>query len=301
MRGVSRPGRVGPVWLLGLLVLAGCVATDPAPPSSTTTTTTTTTSTTTTSPTPTPATTAVPTPTLPPGVTPPPAWLGTRPLPLDAAGKPLPAPTPPELSDRRFTTDDLLDPPPDDRFHSSVGPVPKSVVARSTWTEDCPVGLEDLSYLTLTFRGFDARPHTGEMIVAREVASDVVAVFADLYAAGFPIEEMRVTARAELEADPTGDGNTTGAFVCRPVTGGRGWSEHAYGLAIDVNPFHNPYVRDDLVLPELAGDYTDRSRDLPGMIVEGDAVTAAFDAIDWEWGGRWSSLKDYQHFSLRGR
>ena len=37
------------------------------------------------------------------------------------------------------------------------------------------------------------------------------------------------------------------------------------------------------------------------MITEGDVVTQAFDRIGWEWGGRWSSLKDYQHFSATGR
>jgi hypothetical protein len=30
-------------------------------------------------------------------------------------------------------------------------------------------------------------------------------------------------------------------------------------------------------------------------------VVRAFAAIGWEWGGDWTSLKDYQHFSLSGR
>ncbi len=126
-------------------------------------------------------------------------------------------------------------------------------------------------------------------------------MFARLFEAGFPIEEMSITPQEGLEAPPTGDGNDTEMFVCRPVTGGTGWSEHAYGLAIDVDPFQNPYVKGDIVLPELARAYTDRSRLLPGVITEGDAVTAAFDDIGWGWGGRWNSLKDYQHFSRSGR
>jgi carbonic anhydrase/acetyltransferase-like protein (isoleucine patch superfamily) len=73
-----------------------------------------------------------------------------------------------------------------------------------------------------------------------------------LFAARFPIEEMRVTSPAELDAPPTGDGNNTSAFVCRPVRGQDNRSAHAYGLAIDLNPFCNPYTKDDLVLPELA-------------------------------------------------
>jgi hypothetical protein len=54
------------------------------------------------------------------------------------------------------------------------------------------------------------------------------------------------------------------------------------------------------VLPELSSAYLDRERDLPGMITPGDPVVEAFAAIGWEWGGYWSTLKDYQHFSDNG-
>ena len=37
------------------------------------------------------------------------------------------------------------------------------------------------------------------------------------------------------------------------------------------------------------------------MIREGDAFVRAVDAIGWQWGGRWSSLKDYQHFTALDR
>jgi hypothetical protein len=68
-----------------------------------------------------------------------------------------------------------------------------------------------------------------------------------------------------------------------------------------VNPFHNPYVRDDIVLPELASAYVDREHRRPGMIHPGDVVTAAFGKIGWSWGGDWDSLKDWMHFSATGR
>jgi hypothetical protein len=84
-------------------------------------------------------------------------------------------------------------------------------------------------------------------------------VFRRLHAARFPLEEVRIITSEELDLPPTGDGNVTSAFVCRPTVGGSRWSEHAYGRAIDINPFHNPYVRGDLVLPELAGAYVDRA------------------------------------------
>jgi hypothetical protein len=234
------------------------------------------------------------------GATPAPDWLGTRELPVGPAGWPAAQQTPPELRDRRIVTVDYLPPPADGAFHATVGPVPPSVGRRSTWSARCPVALADLRYVTVSFRGFDARAHTGELIVHREVAADVVTVFRTLFAAGFPIEEMRVTTPADLTAAPTGDGNDTSAFVCRPTRGQTTWSAHAYGKAIDVDPFPNPYRSGARVLPELATAYLDRSRRLPGMILAGGPVVAAFRSVGWTWGGEWTSPTDYMHFSATG-
>jgi hypothetical protein len=170
----------------------------------------------------------------------------------------------------------------------------------ATWSPACPVRLADLRYLTVSFRGFDGRAHTGELVVHRRVADQVVSVFARLYRASFPIEEMRLVTTADLEAHPTGDGNNTAAYVCRAARKQTRWSAHAYGLAVDVDPFQNPYRRGDLVLPELASAYLDRGRVRPGMIRAGDVVTRAFAAIGWTWGGTWRSPVDLMHFSATG-
>lgn len=234
-----------------------------------------------------------------------PKWLGTRTLPTRGDGSVAPQTTPEELSDRRLITVDSLPPPTGPTFEASATPLgaPEnaSVLARSTWTEDCPVPLGELTYITVSFWGFDETAHTGELIVHASAADDLTAVMAKLFAAKFPIEEMRIVTQADVDADPTGDGNVTSSFVCRTVTGGTSYSQHAFGLAIDINPFHNPYQRGDLVLPELATDYTDRGRVLPGMVTRGDVVEQAFAEIGWTWGGDWNSLKDYQHFSANGR
>jgi hypothetical protein len=230
-----------------------------------------------------------------------PAWLGERVLPLRPDGFGRVRPTPTVLRNRRLPTIDQLPPPEMHRFTAAVANVPRAVAARSTWERDCPVALKELRYVRLSFWGFDRDVHTGELLVHRSVARDLVGVFRRLYRARFPIEEMRVVAPEELDAPPTGDGNNTTAFVCRPARGSESFSEHAYGLALDLNPFHNPYVKGDLVLPELASAYTNRDWRRPGMIFERSPAVAAFDGIGWGWGGRWNSLVDYMHFSVTGR
>ncbi len=226
--------------------------------------------------------------------------VGARDLPLRPDGFGAVLPTPEVLAVRDLPTRDKLPPPVSGGYESTIAAVPDDVLARSTWQPACPVAAEELRYLTMSFVGFDGRPHTGEMIVHADVARDVVAVFEQLFSAGLPIEEMRVVAAPELDAPPTGDGNNTTAFVCRPAVGQSRWSAHAYGLAIDVNPFHNPYQRDDLVLPELASAYLDRSWQRPGMLRDDGPAVSAFEEIGWSWGGRWTRPLDIMHFSATG-
>ena len=232
-----------------------------------------------------------------------PVWIvGAQALPLrpDGFGEVLPTPAP--LVNRSLPTADLLPPPASGGFESAIAPIDDAVRERmgSTLADGCPVGVDDLRYLTVSFRGFDGLAHTGELIVNADEAADVVEVFRQLFEAGFPIEEMRIITDADLVAPPTGDGNNTAGFVCRAVRGGTRFSAHAFGLAIDVNPFHNPLARDDLVLPELASAYLDRSNVRPGMLLDGDVAVRAFEAIGWEWGGRWDDPVDTMHFTATG-
>lgn len=232
-----------------------------------------------------------------------PRWVvGASPLPLrpDGFGRVLPTPT--VLRDRRLPTVDLLPPPPDGMFHSTIGAVTPAIRTRmgQTWSASCPVPLSGLRYVTVVFRGFDRRVHRGELVVASSAAPTVVRAFRALFAIGFPIEEMRLPTTQDLRARPTGDGNNTAGYVCRAARGQTRFSEHAYGQAVDVNPFDNPLVKRDLVVPELASAYTDRSWRRDGMLLAGSTAVRAFTSQGWGWGGAWTGSKDYMHLSANG-
>ena len=220
----------------------------------------------------------------------------------DSAGGARVQATPFALRERNLPSVDTIPAPPDDGvFRSSVRPLAGEPLARSTWQEDCPVPAEDLRYLTLSFIGFDGLPHTGELIVHSDYAVQIVGIFEELFNERFPIEEMRIVEQRDTVPPHFGDTNNTSAFVCRTVTGGSRFSEHASGLAIDINPFQNPYVKRQVVIPALSRSFDDRSWQRTGMIQPQSSVVAAFARIGWKWGGNWNSLKDYQHFSHNGR
>jgi hypothetical protein len=204
--------------------------------------------------------------------------------------------TPPQPT----TTEPPVTEPPLPPFAASV----ETVTAKdlyASWRPGCPVPVERLRAIDARHVGNDGAVHTGRVIVHADLAAGLVEVLRDLYEARFPIQRMEPIDVYGGDDMRSIRANNTSAFNCRAVTGGSGWSEHAFGRAIDVNPFVNPYVRGSTVLPPESAPYTDRSRNDAGMIHAEDAVVRAFAAQGWRWGGYWSSLKDYQHFSTTGR
>jgi hypothetical protein len=179
----------------------------------------------------------------------------------------------------------------------------------TTWRPGCPVPIDELRLLRFNYQGLDGEVKRGPMVVNASVAEDVLWVFGRLFRAGFPLKRValaREFREARLETRPDSHRDVTASFNCRvvvtPAGAGDEFSQHAYGLAVDVNPLQNPFVRvDGWVRNRFARPYVDRSRHLPGMIHDGDVVVRAFAAIGWAWGGRWSGDRDYMHFSLVGR
>ena len=169
-----------------------------------------------------------------------------------------------------------------------------------SWHPGCPVPLSALRLLRLSYWGFDHAVHQGELIVNASAAASLTQALALLFAARFPIRQMRVVDDFSGDDERSMLADNTSAFNCRLVPGTSVWAQHAYGLAVDINPFENPEIQGGQVDPAAAAPWADRSRVSPAIITEGDAAWRAFRSIGWTWGGDWRSLKDYMHFSANG-
>ncbi len=196
-------------------------------------------------------------------------------------------------------------------FEQSIGPLSPAIRAelqgRGFWHSGCPVSLSRLRLLSVTTVGFDGRVRVGQLVVNRDAARPLASAFRKLYMLRFPVRHMQLADMYGPVAGRPKDDDVTGSFSCRqavpsPCTGGSGtgtWSNHAYGLAVDVDPRENPYVGCGMSRDPNARRYLDRSRLRKGMVTP--AVVAAFRSIGWGWGGSWSgSTKDYMHFSFNG-
>lgn len=169
-------------------------------------------------------------------------------------------------------------------------------IVGSSWKKDAPVQLSDLAYLELTYWGYDEKEHRGEMIVHSSVAEEVLDIFKELYDNKYYIEKIRLMDEYDADDNRSMADNNTSSFCYRSIVGSSYLSKHAYGLAIDINPLVNPYIKGQTILPQEGSQYKDRSLEEKGMIKKGDICYNAFSERGWKWGGDWHDPKDYQHF-----
>lgn len=185
-------------------------------------------------------------------------------------------------------------------FHGFIKPIPPTVakqMQRYTWRPGCPVPLSDLRYVEVSYWGFDNKTHSGVLIVNSVLAQQVRTIFQSLYVHRFPIERMQPMYLFKGDDEKSMEHNNTSSFNCRPVAGRHaGFSQHAYGTAIDINTLINPYIKGQVLLPKNARQYLNRTNLVKGMITKNTYIYKLFIRDGWQWGGNWHSLKDYQHF-----
>jgi hypothetical protein len=195
------------------------------------------------------------------------------------------------------------------RFDASIQALPAPVEAQleesGAWRRGCPTPLAGLRLLTVSHWGFDRQAHTGQLVVNERAAAPLAKAFRRLFALRFPIRHLRLDdAYGPGRAAP--DGDISGSFDCSEAVPSpcdpdaeTGWSNHAYGLAVDINPIENPYTCGGRVFHPASRPYLDRSRLRRGMVTP--EVVRAFRSVGWGWGGEWAgSTKDYTHFSASG-
>ena len=180
-------------------------------------------------------------------------------------------------------------------------PIPESVKARmqgKSMKDNAKIGYDQLRYLSLPYYDFDGNIHKGEMVCNKAIAHDLLCVFKDLFSKEYPISSIRLVDDFNADDEASMEANNTSCFNYRTVPGTYVLSRHALGLAVDINPLQNPYIRGSKVHPATATEYIDRTQDFPHKIDNNDFCKEVFTSHGFTWGGNWRN-KDYQHFEKR--
>jgi len=155
--------------------------------------------------------------------------------------------------------------------------------------------LENLRLVDVYYYGFDDKLHKGQLVVDKDVVLDVIEIFEAIRESRFPIGKVVPISKYGWSDEKSMQDNNTSAFNYRFISGSRVISNHAAGLAIDINPVLNPYIKNGNSLPENCIYDTNKA----GTILSDSELVKEFKRRGWQWGGDWKSLKDYQHFEKK--
>lgn len=174
------------------------------------------------------------------------------------------------------------------------------LINNKMWHEACPVSLDQLRAVHVSYHDFEGKTHhDGLVVVIEQLAQPTLEIFKHFYITHFPMNKVGLG--TNLQDVPIASVPMSSSYNCRKIRGADRWSLHAYGAAIDINPIQNPYlgIKDDVsglvsVVPARGVSYLNRSNLRPGMVEPFVDMIKNYGFTHW--GGHWNTPIDYQHF-----
>ena len=185
------------------------------------------------------------------------------------------------------------------------------MIAKKIWSSNCPVALDRLQLLNLSYVDYDNKDHhNGQMIVFDVIADSVLTIFHTLYQKRFPLFDIRLINDFNGDDGLSLQANNSSCFNCRKILNTNKYSIHSYGMAIDINPVQNPYLftapegKSIEILPTEGMKYINRTKVKFGMAESQIDDSTGLTVIELfkmhglsNWGGDWD-FPDWQHFQV---
>ena len=188
------------------------------------------------------------------------------------------------------------------------------MIKMNIWSSSCPVPVERLKLLKISYYDFDGNEHNdGKIMVFDVLADHVLSIFYQLHKNKFPIASINLINEYNGNDLESMKANNTSAFNCRVINNSDKLSIHSYGMAIDINPQQNPYLLTDYVsgkttipvYPANGMEYINRLNIRAGMVETVIDYNDNSNVVDLfknhgftVWGGGWNFPVDWQHFQV---
>ena len=188
----------------------------------------------------------------------------------------------------------------------------QNMIETNVWNVSCPVPVERLRLLKVSYYDFSGAPHyNGKIMVMDVAAANTLKIFSTLFENKFPIHSIKLMNHYNGNDNDSMTDNNSSAFNCRNISKVDELSSHAYGLAIDINPIQNPFLDTSYhtdkssldIMPLLGIKYVNRINIRKGMVEtvlnNGETVIDIFTKNGYPaWGGRWNWPIDWHHFQV---
>lgn len=152
---------------------------------------------------------------------------------------------------------------------------------------------KDIVKVSVNYIDFGNNHKSGYIEVHKSLSDEIVKIFDEIKDTGFIIEKVETIDNYDYDDEKSVVANNTSGYNFRFVAGTTKLSDHAVGLAIDINPALNPWIHPSAL------DIFKYDPTIEGTIVGDDVVVKIFEKYGWSWGGYWKN-PDYQHFFKGG-
>ncbi len=181
------------------------------------------------------------------------------------------------------------------------------MIETGVWKEACPISLGRLREVQVSYYTFKGTIHHGSLVVLDVVAPYVQKIFKALFKKKFPFDHIKPIDFYQGNDDASMEANNSSAFNYRPIAGTSTLSLHSYGIAIDINPIQNPFVKNAQKHPEKSCSilevwpsggpaFLNRARLKAGMV---EPIVDIFYKHGFRsWGGHWETPIDLHHFEV---
>ena len=189
-------------------------------------------------------------------------------------------------------------------------------INNKSYKDNKNISIDELRLVNILYYNFSNEIKQGRLIVNKDIVDDVLYIFEELYKNKYQLNNVDLIDKYWTGDNITTDdksikNNNTSCFNYRIIEGKNYLSYHAFGLAIDINPYNNPYVVNKNGKP----DYSkfdekemfyakNRDKTIPHVITHDDLAYKLFKERGFEWGGDWNlniDSVDYQHFEKHMR
>jgi hypothetical protein len=156
---------------------------------------------------------------------------------------------------------------------------------------------------SVVYYGFDGLIHRGQIVIHKQLASDLDQFFSLALYLRFPIAKVIPIAHPKYlwDDDKSCNDNNSSGQNYRLIVGTNRISNHADGRAFDINPMQNPFIRLDafgnITYQVPQNSVYDISQ--PGTLTSIHPLVILMRSLGWIWGGGWKpeeGIVDYQHF-----
>lgn len=157
---------------------------------------------------------------------------------------------------------------------------------------------EIISQLTLVdvqYYSLDSLLHTGQILIDQALSDEVKLIFELIKEIRYPVE-MVIPVKFDMPNGLTSMANLNNTYCFhyrKTVLLATKLSSHAIGRAIDFNPFKNPFIYSNGDVKPNGAIY-DTSHKM--SLTNKHPLVIKLKQMGWQWGGDWTTHKDYMHF-----